>query len=859
MTDEPTILVNQESPRSTDPKTGWNIQLASQMVQSILIAHETNSDSWSVHAWEDQPLLAIGQINVISIGPSTPFGYMVDTDGLPSDLQTQVARYRGARSYSGLPWAAYLHIPADHVDDVAPLLETAHLTAIRRLAGSVRTKSQRANFHRQDFVDELERITGQTLPTPNYWLEQPRSASSSSRRYWKISPGSYASKWEEFKNRSVAAVHWSDEPVDLSLLPPEKEAFKREVRDKLGIGSGAAHSLWTFVHEMREGDRVLAYGNKTVLGTGTILGPYHFGDDDFSYAHRHAVRWDVFHERPIHTLRSQLQSKLMSNATIVALTEEEFHLATAQPQDVTYNPQVVLAPRTVVQQAMATIGLTYTNAQIATFYTALQTKGFVVLSGISGTGKSKIAQGFVRMLPAPPPGTILQPPPRNVLSFVTNPDQNWAAVSSSQAELFPPVPVDYKHSVVYEFNSASYTGFAVTKVLAFGKPTLYLTLGNELVDKLRESDPQQTVYATTTMARSGDKIESVRLAFDPHELVGDTAPVVTTEASNSLFLSVRPDWRDSTSLLGYYNPLTETYEWTEFLRFLLRAADDYREHKEGALAWFVILDEMNLAHVEYYFADLLSIIESGRDEHGWSREPIRLTYPDAKTDNPPPHEILLPPNLYIIGTVNMDETTHAFSPKVLDRAFTIELTDVDFSAYPPEPSGSIGDMSEEERQSLLRAFTNGGTFAQISKDDIRQAVMDHPEIRAWLQNLNASLAEHQFHFGYRVFDEIAQFIYHADRNGMFDSWEIAFDHAVYMKVLPKFNGSHARLDGPLSALIEWAQNPAGAGNPSPETVGPDDGEVRPGPEALAPKLTRVLTRARRMKELLEANGFVSFG
>ena len=150
------------------------------------------------------------------------------------------------------------------------------------------------------------------------------------------------------------------------------------------------------------------------------------------------------------------------------------------------------------------------------------------------------------------------------------------------------------------------------------------------------------------------------------------------EGANHLFVTVRPDWRDSKSLLGYYNPLTGAYEWTPFLRFLLRAVQSY-EARDG-LAWFVILDEMNLAHVEYYFADLLSVLESGRDEDGWTREPLRLGYPDEAAGNLPPRELKLPPNLYIVGTVNVDETTHAFSPKVLDRAFTLELTDVDFTA-----------------------------------------------------------------------------------------------------------------------------------------------------------------------------------
>lgn len=66
------------------------------------------------------------------------------------------------------------------------------------------------------------------------------------------------------------------------------------------------------------------------------------------------------------------------------------------------------------------------------------------------------------------------------------------------------------------------------------------------------------------------------------------------------------------------------------------------ESKDG-LAWFVILDEMNLAHVEYSFADLLSVIESGRDDEGWTKEPLRLTYPDTLDDEVPPHELKLPP------------------------------------------------------------------------------------------------------------------------------------------------------------------------------------------------------------------------
>ena len=88
----------------------------------------------------------------------------------------------------------------------------------------------------------------------------------------------------------------------------------------------------------------------------------------------------------------------------------------------------------------------------------------------------------------------------------------------------------------------------------------------------------------------------------------------------------------------------------------------------------------------------------------------------------------LPTNLYVVGTVNIDETTHAFSPKVLDRAFSIELVDVDFSDYPPVATGDVPELSDDERQTLLRAFTREGRFPRIDKVEIAEYVA-HRETR----------------------------------------------------------------------------------------------------------------------------------
>jgi 5-methylcytosine-specific restriction protein B len=421
--------------------------------------------------------------------------------------------------------------------------------------------------------------------------------------------------------------------------------------------------------------------------------------------------------------------------------------------------------------------------------------------------------------------------------------------------------MDVQQQVIFEFSGVEYPGTAIIKILAKGKPTLYFSLGKPLADTLRASNPQQLVFAATELSPNGDHLTRVRLSLDPEGLDNAVRPLPpSVEVPNNLFLAVRPDWRDSTSLLGYYNPLTETYEWTDFLRFILQAVESY--HAKDGLAWFVILDEMNLAHVQYYFADLLSIIESGRREDGFSHDPIRLTYPDRLVDHAPPREIYLPPNLYIIGTVNMDETTHAFSPKVLDRAFTIELTNVDFADYPPTSAPTDADLSDDEKRRLLTAFTRNGRFAQVNKAEIAAVVHAHPQMRSWLSNLNTGLAEDRFHFGYRVFDEIAQFTHNADMNGMFDTWETAFDHAVFMKVLPKFNGSRARLLGPLTTLAAWAIDPEA---PDPASVTSHFHALRTDHAttlqdlAASAKFPRVAKRGLQMMIALEEDGFVSFG
>lgn len=260
-----------------------------------------------------------------------------------------------------------------------------------------------------------------------------------------------------------------------------------------------------------------------------------------------------------------------------------------------------------------------------------------------------------------------------------------------------------------------------------------------------------------------------------------------------LFLSVRPDWRDSKALLGYYNPLTEKYESTPLLRLLMQAVRDYERNRENAMPYFIILDEMNLSHVEYYFADFLSVLGSGRDDEGWTREPLRLHSHAVKDQDgyEIPPTLRLPPNLYIIGTINVDETTYMLSPKVLDRAFTIEVRDVDFSNYPLKSDDEKARrIANDIRNNILNDLRNDGKFCTYHKKDVDNAFREFQDHRQMLEQLKEILQPYDLHFAYRVLDEIALFFKNAKNLpgevGKLED-EIAIDNAVLMKVLPKLH------------------------------------------------------------------------
>jgi hypothetical protein len=218
-------------------------------------------------------------------------------------------------------------------------------------------------------------------------------------------------------------------------------------------------------------------------------------------------------------------------------------------------------------------------------------------------------------------------------------------------------------------------------------------------------------------------------------------------------VAVRPDWTDPTGLLGFVNALSDppSYQLAETLTFLLQADRDRRR------PYFLCLDEMNLARAEHYFAPFLSAMESPATG-------LRIHAEAAAIDNVEPL-LAWPQNLFIFGTVNMDESTHAFSDKVLDRAFTFEFCNVDLSKWEQKWRGKV----------------DGAALDRVA---------------GVLVPLYTALLPARRHFGYRTADEVLSFCLAAGSEPPSDA---VLDAAILMKVLPRVRGDDS---GPLSKALE---------------------------------------------------------
>ena len=295
----------------------------------------------------------------------------------------------------------------------------------------------------------------------------------------------------------------------------------------------------------------------------------------------------------------------------------------------------------------------------------------------------------------------------------------------------------------------------------------------------------------------------------------------TEENGQFKLISVRPDWSDSSDLLGYKN-LQERFVEGQLTEIVKRA------HHRPQLPHFVVLDEMNLARVEYYLSEFLSIMESRRMEGGKVVSSTLVTTDEGGFS--------LPNNLYIIGTVNMDETTHPFSKKVLDRVNTIEFNEIHLNNF------AIFEQATEEVEPVQVGngqFDSKYLYLKEAYSKNKELVQ---KISGRLEEMNEKLQIIYAQVGYRVRDEICFYMIHNEEMKLLPE-EKAFDFCIMQKVLPRISGAEAHVEGLLWSLYEQFAGEAY-----------EEGKMVPA----ACPYPRSAQKTAEMLHRLHLNGFTSF-
>ena len=283
-------------------------------------------------------------------------------------------------------------------------------------------------------------------------------------------------------------------------------------------------------------------------------------------------------------------------------------------------------------------------------------------------------------------------------------------------------------------------------------------------------------------------------------------PALVAEATGGAVtvVPVRPDWTDPGETMGYTD-LGGRFRPGAVLRAARAAAEEPGRHRT------LVLDEMNLGRPEHYLAEVLSRIEDRRPAPGGFESGPLLTE-DLGAEGAAWQAVRLPPNLGIVGAVNVDESAHAFSRKVLDRAFVLELTArdlADWGAAPPAPPNAEPWPAEAWTP---RAVRLGGV--ELSADEraaVDRAVGAVAEAGALLDPAGLGV-------GYRARDEAALFVLHArDAPGAFrdaggDPVD-PLDLALLTKLLPRIDGARAPARAAVYALLGWAGTD---GRPAPD-------------------------------------------
>ncbi|WP_458449874.1 McrB family protein [Fibrobacter sp.] len=410
------------------------------------------------------------------------------------------------------------------------------------------------------------------------------------------------------------------------------------------------------------------------------------------------------------------------------------------------------------------------------YVSSLLAKPFVILTGNSGTGKTRIAVKLANFFKAYLPN--YNKDLRGLFQYVLNNDiemngTRLASVSDTAVE-------------VYNTNGKKIC-------ISFGIIQEYVNWYN--INGM-DTDPERSVMQDNgsfdRQSYSWDRPQILSIA----KYVCDYQQrhVNDIREENCLLVPVGADWTDNTKILGYYNPLANKgkgkYEKTKVFEFIELAVAN------PTIPFFLILDEMNLSHVERYFSDFLSKMELQDYKH--AEEKVFFDIPGYGP-------LELPKNLFVTGTVNIDETTYMFSPKVLDRANVIEFKPTKESVFANFQGPAIANEDEIAMGSASDFMQLANTIR--SKDPSPEETVILRGVADILDEFYTALEKNGFEFAFRTVKEISLYTIAACEiatDNMPTASAIA-DVQILQKILPKIHGNKRQIGGLLTALHDLCE------------------------------------------------------
>lgn len=492
------------------------------------------------------------------------------------------------------------------------------------------------------------------------------------------------------------------------------------------------------------------------------------------------------------------KSDLPSNEQLISDFKDIFNLYSLLKPDEVGEGGIDMEENITFFDYLTIKGYFFNKELVENFLLSLKVKPFVILTGNSGTGKTKVAQLFAQYLnnsehtPEEKYKNIFSMK-RSITTYSRKNNGGWRLQPTELEELqqeynLIELPDDLTLQINHEGKYINGKGYLQRKLHSFKDSPIYLYYESDgpIHEVLSNSDGEVIInFIKKEINQSSD--------YRKYEIV-----------------PVGANWTENRHILGFYNVILGDYYFTKALELVINAQNDKKNPH------FLILDEMNLSHVERYFSDFLSAMESGEEIelHRASENELddNLNIPSL-----PPEKIKLSENLSVIGTVNIDETTYMFSPKVLDRANTLEF---------------LTQPAEDYMNGSPEYLVNGDVkYLQdpLSDIEIRDENINDLKIRFAGVKTNTGqelwnvlsnkinlyqeiLKEADFDFGFRTINEIVRFMYVAWRYEneppKWDNWERYFDAQIMQKILPKLHGSQKE----ISSVLGLLENECNAGN-----------------------------------------------